>query len=129
MIKYSHQHALSCSHSLTFINCMLSGCSVVKHQECRQFTPHDSETPQTKNTNVYYHCKPEFDWLRNPYCHPEELQIEDVLNTKLYWQHLELIQIENTVKQIKPERKHLTLFEISFFNFFSRAQPILSRKK
>ena len=63
---------------------------------------------------MYYHCKPEFDWLRNPYCHPEELQIEDVLNTKPYWQHLELIQIEDTVKQIKPERKHLTLFEIMY---------------
>ena len=36
------------------------------------------------------------------------------LNTKPYWQHLELIQIEDTVKQIKPEYKHLLtiLFEI-----------------
>ena len=79
---------------------------LVKHQEWRQFTPHDSETPKTKYTNVYYHCKPEFVWLRNPYCHSEELQIEDVLNTKPYQQHLELIQIEDTVKQIKPERQH-----------------------
>ena len=39
--------------------------SVVKHQEWRQFTPHDSETPQIKYTNVYYHCKPEYVWLRN----------------------------------------------------------------
>ena len=75
----------------------MSGSSVVKYQEWRQFTPHDPETPQTKYTNVYYHCKPEFVWLRNPYCHPEELQIEDVLNTKTYWQHLELSQIEDTV--------------------------------
>ena len=85
---------------------------------------------------MYYHCKPEFVWLHNPYHHPEELQIEDVLNTKPYWQHL---KIEDTVKQIKPECKHLTLFEIdsvvvcikylimsSFFNFFSRAQHMLS---
>ena len=80
--------------------------------------------------------------LRSPYCHPQELQIEDVLNPKPYWQHLELIQIEDTVKQIKPECKHLTLFEIysvvvamykiivliksSLFNFFSRAQHMLS---
>ena len=79
-----------------------------------------------------------FVWLRNPYSHPEELQIEKVLNTKPYQQHLELIQIEDTEKQIKPGRKHLTLFEIdsvvvcikyltmsSFFNFFSRAQHML----
>ena len=50
-----------------------------------------------------------------------------------------VIQIEDTVKQIKLERKHLTLFEIdsvvvcikylimsSFFNFFSRGQHMLS---
>ena len=160
-------HGLSCLHSLTYINCMFTslmensdglsllfftlpgpihpnsrlGWEIETFPDClavrRQFTPHDSEIPQTKYTNVYYHCKPEFVRLRNPYSHPER-QIEDVLNTKPYWQHLELIQIEDTVKQIKPERKHLTLFEIdsvvvcikylmsSFFNFFSRAQHTLS---
>ena len=51
---------------------------------------------------MYYHCKPEFVWLCNPY---EKLQIEDVLNTKPYWQHLEC-QIEDTVKLIKPTVFH-----------------------
>ena len=61
----------------------------IKHQEWREFTPHGSETPQSKYTNVYYHCKPECVWHRNPYFRPEELQIEDIIS------------------QLKPEHKSL----------------------
>ena len=53
------------------------------------------------------------------YMSPRRIQMKMLsvslnLNTKPYWQHLELIQIEDTVKQIKPEYKHLLtiLFEI-----------------
>ena len=52
-------------------------------------TLHDSDTPQTKYTNVYYHCKPECVRLRKPTCHPKELQIEGVIS------------------QLKPEHKTL----------------------
>ena len=31
----------------------------IKRQEWRQFTPHGAEAPQSKFSNVYYHCKPE----------------------------------------------------------------------
>ena len=36
----------------------------IKHQEWREFTPVGSETPQSKFSNVYYHCKPQCVWLR-----------------------------------------------------------------
>ena len=51
--------------------------------------------------------------LANPYCHPEEIQIEDVLNTKPYGQHLELIQIEHLeLIQIEDTVKQMQTFEI-----------------
>jgi hypothetical protein len=36
----------------------------IKHQEWREFTPTGSETPQSRFSNVYYHCKPQCVWLR-----------------------------------------------------------------
>ena len=50
----------------------------IKHQEWRQFTPQGADLPQMKYTNVYYHCRPECVWLRNPYFMPESLNIEEV---------------------------------------------------
>ena len=50
----------------------------IKHQEWRQFIPQGSDVPQTKYTNVYYHCKPECVWLRNPYFNPSSLQTDEV---------------------------------------------------
>ena len=38
----------------------------IKHQEWREFTPVGSGTPQSKYANVYYHCKPQYVWLRCP---------------------------------------------------------------
>ena len=42
----------------------------IKHQEWREFTPVGSETPQSKFSNVYYHCKSQCVWLRCSDFHP-----------------------------------------------------------
>ena len=55
----------------------------IKHQEWRQFTPQGSDVPQSKYTNVYYHCKPECVWFRNPYFIPQSLQIDEVVDQLL----------------------------------------------
>ena len=47
----------------------------IKHQEWQQFTPQGADLPQTKYTNVYYHCSPECVWLYNPYFGLESLNI------------------------------------------------------
>ena len=41
----------------------------IKHKEWREFTPVGSETPQSKFSNVHYHCKPQCVWLNPPYAY------------------------------------------------------------
>ncbi len=45
----------------------------IKHKEWQQFNPQGTDTPQSKFSNVYYHCKPECVWLRCPDFNPVEL--------------------------------------------------------
>ena len=64
----------------------------IKHQEWREFTPAGSDTPQSKFSNVYYHCKPQCVWLRcsdfNPSC-VDTTAVSDQL-TAVHKEHLAL---------------------------------------
>ena len=47
----------------------------IKHQEWRQFTSPNTQVPQSKYSNAYYHCKVQCVWLRFPHFVPSELQV------------------------------------------------------
>ena len=55
----------------------------IKHQEWRQFTPQGTDSPQSKFSNVYYHCRPECVWLRYPDFVPAQLEVPDEVHEKL----------------------------------------------
>ena len=50
----------------------------IRHKEWREFTPTGCETPQSKFSNVYYHCMPQCVWLRCPYFNPSFLETSEV---------------------------------------------------
>jgi len=55
----------------------------IKHQEWRQFTPQGTDSPQSKFSNVYYHCRPECVWLRCPDFVPPQLEVPDEVQEQL----------------------------------------------
>ena len=56
----------------------------IKHQEWRQFTPYGTDSPQSKFSNVYYHCRPECVWLRCPDFVPPQLEVPDEVQEQLF---------------------------------------------
>ena len=62
----------------------------LRHQEWRQFTPQGKETPQTKFSNVYYHCNPLCVWHRHPNFNTANVVITEIENqlTPIHKAHL-----------------------------------------
>ena len=55
----------------------------IKHQDWREFTSTSTGTPQSRYGNVYYHCKPDCVWLRNPSFVPAHLIVPEEILEKL----------------------------------------------
>jgi len=53
----------------------------LKHQDWHQFTPTNGE-PQSKYSNVYYHCKFECVWLRHPDFTTSDIKITEDTKVK-----------------------------------------------
>ena len=59
----------------------------IKHQDWRQFTPPNSDTPQHKDGNVYYHCKPECIWICHPCLKLDSIEVPESIREKLTTVH------------------------------------------
>ena len=61
----------------------------IQHKEWRSFVSQSSGTPQTKFSNVHYHCQVECVWLRCPSFVPSELVVTTEIMDKLSQVHKE----------------------------------------
>ena len=55
----------------------------IKHQEWRQFTPQGTDSPLSKFSNIYYHCRSQCVWLRCPDLVPALLEVPDDVQEQL----------------------------------------------